>query len=310
MLRWLTAGESHGQQLTAILEGLPAGVRVQTSDLDAQLARRRLGHGRSARMSFEEDVVTLTGGVRHGVTQGGPIAVQIGNTEWPKWQTVMAAAPVEPEVLEGQARNAPLTRPRPGHADLAGMQKYGFDDVRPVLERASARETAARVALGTVAQQFLHQVLGVRVVSHVVAIGPVPVPAGVLPGPEDNPRIDADPVRCADPATSERMVAEVDDARKSGDTLGGVIEVVVHGLPPGLGSHVHWDRRLDSRLAGALMGVQSVKAVEVGDGLATARRRGSVAHDEIELADGRLRGGGHPARGPRGGGGQRAGAGG
>src|SRR4051812_26215128 len=288
MLRWLTAGESHGQQLTAILEGLPAGVRVQTSDLDTQLARRRLGHGRSARMSFEEDVVTLTGGVRHGVTQGGPIAVQIGNTEWPKWQTVMAADPVEPEVLEGQARNAPLTRPRPGHADLAGMQKYGFDDVRPVLERASARETAARVALGTVAQAFLHQVLGVRVVSHVVAIGPVCVPEGVLPDPEDNPRIDADPVRCADPATSALMVAEVDDARKSGDTLGGVIEVVVHGLPPGLGSHVHWDRRLDARLAGALMGVQSVKAVEVGDGLETARRRGSVAHDEIVAVDGRV----------------------
>jgi chorismate synthase len=285
MLRWLTAGESHGQQLTAILEGLPAGVQVQTTDLDGQLARRRLGHGRSARMSFEEDVVTLTGGIRHGLTQGGPIAVQIGNTEWPKWQSVMAADPVDAEVLAGQARNAPLTRPRPGHADLAGMQKYGFDDVRPVLERASARETAARVALGTVAQAFLHQVLGVRVVSHVVAIGPVCVPEGVLPGPEDNPRIDEDPVRCADPATSALMVAEVDDARKSGDTLGGVIEVVVHGLPPGLGSHVHWDRRLDARLAGALMGVQSVKAVEVGDGLETARRRGSVAHDEIDLRD-------------------------
>ncbi|MGY2081155.1 chorismate synthase [Modestobacter sp. SYSU DS0657] len=288
MLRWLTAGESHGQQLTAILEGLPAGVRVQTTDLDTQLARRRLGHGRSARMSFEEDVVTLTGGVRHGVTQGGPIAVQIGNTEWPKWSTVMSADPVDPEVLEGQARNAPLTRPRPGHADLAGLQKYGFDDVRPVLERASARETAARVALGTVARQFLQQVLGVQVVSHVVGIGPVTVPDGVLPGPGDNPRIDEDPVRCADPDTSGRMVAEIDDARKSGDTLGGVIEVVVHGLPPGLGSHVHWDRRLDSRLAGALMGVQSVKAVEVGDGLETARRRGSVAHDEIELVDGAL----------------------
>jgi chorismate synthase len=290
MLRWLTAGESHGQQLTAIMEGLPAGVQVTTADLDVQLARRRLGHGRSARMSFEEDLVTLTGGVRHGVTQGGPIAVQIGNTEWPKWSSVMAADPVDAEVLAGQARNAPLTRPRPGHADLAGMQKYGFDDVRPVLERASARETAARVALGTVARAFLQQVLGVEVVSHVVAIGPVVVPDGVLPGPEDNPRIDEDPVRCSDPATSARMVAEVDDARRSGDTLGGVIEVVVHGLPPGLGSHVHWDRRLDSRLAGALMGVQSVKAVEVGDGLETARRRGSVAHDEIDLdgsADGR-----------------------
>ena len=289
MLRWLTAGESHGQQLTAILEGLPAGVRVQTADLDADLARRRLGHGRGARMSFEQDEVTLTGGVRHGLTQGGPIAVQVGNTEWPKWQTVMSADPVDPEVLAGQARNAPLTRPRPGHADLAGMQKYGFDDARPVLERASARETAARVALGAVARAFLRQALGVEVVSHVVAIGPVTVPDGVLPGPQDNPRIDDDPVRCADPATSAVMVAEVDDARKNGDTLGGVVEVVVHGLPPGLGSHVHWDRRLDSRLAAALMGVQSVKAVEVGDGVETARRRGSVAHDEIVTQEGRLR---------------------
>jgi chorismate synthase len=281
MLRWLTAGESHGQQLTAILEGLPAGVEVQTGDIGRELARRRLGHGRGARMSFEQDEVTLTGGVRHGRTQGGPIAVQVGNTEWPKWETVMAADPVDADVLAGQARNAPLTRPRPGHADLAGMQKYGFDDARPVLERASARETAARVALGAVAQAFLHQALGVRVVSHVVAIGPVTAPDGLLPGPDDNARIDEDPVRCADPAASALMVAEVDDARKNGDTLGGVVEVVVHGLPPGLGSHVHWDRRLDSRLAGALMGVQSVKAVEVGDGLETARRRGSVAHDEI-----------------------------
>ena len=288
MLRWLTAGESHGQQLTAILEGLPAGVEVQTADLDVDLARRRLGHGRGARMSFEEDVVTLTGGVRHGRTQGGPIAVQIGNTEWPKWTTVMSADPVDPEVLAGQARNAPLTRPRPGHADLAGMQKYGFADARPVLERASARETAARVALGTIARAFLRQALGAEVVSHVVAIGPVTVPDGVLPGPQDNPRIDEDPVRCADPDTSGLMVAEVDDARKSGDTLGGVIEVVVHGLPPGLGSHVHWDRRLDSRLAAALMGVQSVKAVEVGDGLQTARRRGSAAHDEIVRENGRI----------------------
>jgi chorismate synthase len=289
MLRWLTAGESHGQQLTAILEGLPAGVEVQTSDVDAALARRRLGHGRGARMSFEQDEVTITGGIRHGRTQGGPIAIQVGNTEWPKWSTVMAADPVPDEVLAGQARNAPLTRPRPGHADLPGMQKYGFDDARPVLERASARETAARVALGAVASAFLRQALGVEVVSHVVAIGPVVVPDGVLPGPGDNPRIDEDPVRCADPATSERMVAEIDDVRKNGDTLGGVVEVVVHGLPPGLGSHAHWDRRLDSRLAAALMGVQSVKAVEVGDGLETARRRGSVAHDEIVRDSDRLR---------------------
>jgi chorismate synthase len=287
MLRWLTAGESHGQLLTAILEGLPAGVQVQTSDIDTQLARRRLGHGRGARMSFEQDEVTLAGGVRHGRSQGGPVAILVGNTEWPKWSTVMSADPVDAEVLANQARNAPLTRPRPGHADLPGMQKYGFDDARPVLERASARETAARVALGAVAQAFLRQAVGVEVVSHVVAIGPVVVPDGVLPGPQDNPLIDEDPVRCADPATSERMVAEIDDVRSNGDTLGGVIEVVVHGLPPGLGSHVHWDRRLDSRLAGALMGVQSVKAVEVGDGLETARRRGSVAHDEIDLEEGR-----------------------
>jgi chorismate synthase len=289
MLRWLTAGESHGPQLTAILEGLPAGVELQTADLDVALARRRLGHGRGARMSFEQDEVTLTGGVRHGRTQGGPIAVQIGNTEWPKWTTVMSADPVAPEILADQARNAPLTRPRPGHADLAGMQKYGFDDARPVLERASARETAARVALGAVAGAFLRQVLGAEVVSHVVAIGPVTAPEGIVPGPQDNPLIDEDPVRCADPATSVRMVAEIDDVRKNGDTLGGVIEVVVHGLPPGLGSHVHWDRRLDARLAAALMGVQSVKAVEVGDGLETARRRGSVAHDEIEQDAGRVR---------------------
>jgi len=288
MLRWLTAGESHGQQLTAILEGLPAGVEVQTADVDAALARRRLGHGRGARMSFEQDEVTLTGGVRHGRTQGGPIAVQIGNTEWPKWTTVMSADPVDPDVLAGQARNAPLTRPRPGHADLAGMQKYGFDDARPVLERASARETAARVALGAIASAFLRQTVGVEVVSHVVAIGPVVAPDGLVPGPGDNPLIDDDPVRCADPATSAQMVAEIDDVRKNGDTLGGVIEVVVHGLPPGLGSHVHWDRRLDARLAAALMGVQSVKAVEVGDGLETARRRGSVAHDEIVSDGGRI----------------------
>src|SRR3954463_11113343 len=301
MLRWLTAGESHGQQLTAILEGLPAGVEIRTADVDAALARRRLGHGRGARMSFEQDEVTLTGGGRPGRTQGGPIAVQIGNPDCPKWTTVMPADPVDAQVLAGQARNAPLTRPRPGHADLAGMQKYGFDDARPVLERASARETAARVALGAVAQAFLRQVVGVEVVSHVVAIGPVQVPDGVLPEPGDSARIDEDPVRCADPATSERMAAEIDDVRKNGDTLGGVIEVVVHGLPPGLGSHVHWDRRLDSRLAGALMGVQSVKAVEVGDGLETARRRGSVAHDEIELVEGRVQRPGHRAGGSGGG---------
>src|SRR4051794_9430564 len=289
MLRWITAGESHGPALAAVLEGMPAGVGVTTADVTEQLARRRLGFGRSPRMGFETDHIDFLGGVRHGRTQGGPVAIQIENAEWPKWEQVMAADPVDPQILEGLARNEPLTRPRPGHADLPGMQKYGFDDARPVLERASARETAARVALGAVASAFLRQALGVTVVSHVVAIGPVVVPDGVLPDPDDNPRIDDDPVRCADPATSERMVAEIDDVRQNGDTLGGVVEVVVHGLPPGLGSHVHWDRRLDSRLAGALMGVQSVKAVEVGDGLETARRRGSVAPDEIVRDGDRLR---------------------
>jgi chorismate synthase len=227
--------------------------------------------------------VRIVGGVRHGSTLGGPVAIEVGNTEWPKWETVMAADPVDPDLLAAQARNAPLTRPRPGHADLAGMQKYGFDDARPVLERSSARETAARVALGVVAAAFLRQALGVRLVSHTVAIGPVEVPEGTaLPGPDDVDALDADPLRCHDAATSARMVAEVDDCRRAGDTLGGVVEVVAYGLPPGLGSHVHWDRRLDSRLAGALMGVQAIKAVEVGDGFRTAARRGSAAHDEIE----------------------------
>ncbi|HKG52113.1 MAG TPA: chorismate synthase [Actinomycetales bacterium] len=291
MLRWLTAGESHGQQLTAILEGLPAGVEVQTSDIDAQLARRRLGHGRGARMSFEQDEVTITGGVRHGVTQGGPIAIQVGNTEWPKWSTVMSADPVDAEVLAGQARNAPLTRPRPGHADLAGMQKYGFSDARPVLERASARETAARVALGAVASALLSQAYGIRLVSHTVSIGTAGVSDdAALPTPDDVAALDADPVRTLDATGSAAMVAEVDAARADGDTLGGVVEVLAYGVPPGLGSHVHWDRRLDSRLAGALMGIQAIKGVEVGDGFTTARRRGSAAHDEIEHAsDGALR---------------------
>jgi chorismate synthase len=289
MLRWLTAGESHGPALLATLEGLPAGVAVTTDDVAEALARRRLGHGRGARMTFERDEVELLGGVRHGLTQGGPVAVRIGNTEWPKWQTVMSADPVPAAELEGLARNAPLTRPRPGHADLAGMQKYGFDDARPVLERASARETAARVALGAVAQAFLKQAVGARVVSHVVAIGTTEAPDGSWPEPDDVERLDADPVRCLDPAASAAMVAEIDAAQKAGDTLGGVVEVLVHGLPPGLGSHVHWDRRLDSRLAAALMGIQAIKGVGVGDGFASAQRPGSQAHDEIERgADGSL----------------------
>jgi chorismate synthase len=289
MLRWLTAGESHGPALTAILEGLPAGVAITTADLDAALARRRLGHGRGARMSFERDDLELLGGIRHGRSQGGPVALRIGNTEWPKWEQVMSPDPVDDDVLAGLARNAPLTRPRPGHADLAGMQKYGFDDARPVLERASARETAARVALGAVAQAFLMQALGVQVVSHVVAIGTALAPDEVRPEPQDVERLDQDPVRCLDPAASAAMVAEIDAAHRDGDTLGGVVEVLAYGLPPGLGSHVHWDRRLDSRLAGALMGIQAIKAVEVGDGLETARRRGSAAHDEIEAGESGLR---------------------
>jgi chorismate synthase len=283
MLRWLTAGESHGPALTAILEGLPAGVRVTTDDVADALARRRLGYGRGARMSFERDEVELTGGVRHGLTQGGPLAVRVGNSEWPKWQQVMSADPVDEAVLAGLARNAPLTRPRPGHADLVGMQKYGFDDARPVLERASARETAARVALGAVAAALLEQAYGIRLVSHTVAIGTAAAADdAVLPTPDDVAALDADPVRTLDAAGSAAMVAEVDDARADGDTLGGVVEVLAYGLPPGLGSHVHWDRRLDSRLAGALMGIQAIKGVEVGDGFTTARRRGSAAHDEIE----------------------------
>ena len=282
MLRWLTAGESHGPALVAVLEGVPAGVQVTTDDVVRELARRRAGYGRGARMSFEQDEVDLLGGVRHGRTIGSPIAIRVGNTEWPKWDQVMSPDPVDADLLEGLARNAPLTRPRPGHADLVGMQKYAFDDARPVLERASARETAARVALGTVAKALLGQGSDVWVVSHVVSIGSVAAPDGVLPGPEDLDRIDADPVRAADSATSEAMVAEIDAARRDGDTLGGVVEVVVYGLPPGLGSHVHWDRRLDARLAAGLMGIQAIKGVEVGDGFTTARRRGSEAHDEIE----------------------------
>jgi chorismate synthase len=289
MLRWLTAGESHGPALLAIAEGLPAGVETSTKDLAHALARRRLGYGRGARMKFEQDEVEILGGVRHGLTQGGPLAVRIGNSEWPKWRTVMAADPAEGEgeldALEpgsaGQARSAPLTRPRPGHADLAGIQKYGFEEARPVLERASARETAARVALGEVARAFLRQAAGIDIVSHVVELGPVRAPAGLIPLPGDEERLDADPVRCLDPQTSAAMVAEIDACHKDGDTLGGVVEVLAYGLPPGLGSHVHWDRRLDARLAAAMMGIQAIKGVELGDGFELARVRGSQAQDEM-----------------------------
>jgi chorismate synthase len=286
MLRWLTAGESHGPLLTAIVEGVPADVAVTSQTVADALARRRLGYGRGARMKFEADAVRITGGVRHGRTMGGPISIEVGNSEWPKWEQVMAADPVDPAVLAGVARNNPLTRPRPGHADLAGMQKYGFDDIRPVLERASARETAARVALGAVAQAFLEQAAAVTLVSHVVRIGEATVPeTAAVPDPGQRDRIDADPVRCADSDGSAAMVAEIEAAHKAGDTLGGIVEVVVDGMPPGVGSYVHWDRRLDSRLAGALMGIQAIKAVEVGDGVALAGVRGSAAQDEIVAAD-------------------------
>ena len=287
MLRWLTAGESHGPELVAILEGLPAGTPVSLDDIRADLARRKLGYGRGARMKFEQDELAISGGVRHGLSLGSPVALRIGNTEWPKWEEVMSPEPIDPAKL-GRGRGAPLTRPRPGHADLVGMQKYGFDEARPVLERASARETAARVALGAVARAFLAE-LGIRTVSHTVAIGPVRVPEGrPLPLPDDVDRLDADPLRCFDPETSARMVAEVDAAHKDGDTLGGVVEVLAYGVPPGLGSHVHWDRRLDSQLAAALMGIQAIKGVEVGDGFLTTTRRGSAAHDELHQDGGRI----------------------
>jgi len=281
MLRWLTAGESHGPALVGVLEGVPAGVRMTSDDVRAALARRRLGYGRGARMKFEADEVRIIGGVRHGVTQGGPVAIEVGNTEWPKWETVMAADPVDADVLAAQARNAPLTRPRPGHADLVGMQKYGFDDARPVLERASARETAARVALGRVAQAFLQQAADIRLVGHVVEIGGTAAPAGSVPVPDDVARLDADPVRCLDADASAAMVATIERARTNGDTLGGVVEILAYGVPPGLGSHTHWDRRLDGRLAAALMGIQAIKGVGVGDGFDLARVPGSQAHDEI-----------------------------
>ena len=280
-LRWLTAGESHGPALVATLEGLPAGVPITTEAVADALARRRLGYGRGARMKFEQDQVTFLGGVRHGLTLGSPVAVMVGNTEWPKWEQVMSADPVDPEILAGLARNEALTRPRPGHADLAGMQKYSLDEARPILERASARETAARVALGAVARSYLKETCGIELVSHVVELGAAKAPAGVLPLPADEARLDEVPVRCLDVDAAKAMVAEIDQAHKDGDTLGGVVEVLAYGLPPGLGSHVHWDRRLDARLAAALMGIQAIKGVEVGDGFELARIPGSQAHDEI-----------------------------
>lgn len=259
-----------------------AGVHVASEDIAAQLARRRLGYGRGARMKFEQDQITMLAGMRHGRTLGGPIAIEIGNTEWPKWETVMAPDPVDPALLaDSAARNAPLTRPRPGHADYAGMLKYGFDDARPVLERASARETAARVAAGTFARAFLQQALGVEIVSHVISIGASDPYGGPVPHPGDLAAIDASPVRAFDAAAETSMIAEIEAAKRDGDTLGGVVEVVAHGLPVGLGSFTSGDNRLDSQLAAAVMGIQAIKGVEIGDGFETARRRGSVAHDEM-----------------------------
>jgi chorismate synthase len=286
MLRWLTAGESHGPELVAILEGLPAGVPVTLDGIRADLARRKLGYGRGARMKFEEDQLDISGGVRFGLSMGSPIALRIGNTEWPRWVDVMSAEPVDVESLP-KGRGAPLTRPRPGHADLVGMQKYGFEEARNVLERASARETAARVAVGAVARAFLSE-LGVTLVAHTLSIGPVRVPENSpLPEPADVERLDADPLRCFDAATSALMVAEVDAAQKDGDTLGGVVEVLAYGVPPGLGSYAQWDRKLDAKLAEAVMSIQAIKGVEIGDGFLTTTRRGSSAHDEL-VTDGSL----------------------
>lgn len=280
MLRYLTAGESHGQSLVATIEGIPAHVRVGEKEIAHNLARRRLGAGRGARMKFEADALRLLTGFRHGETLGSPIAIEIGNTEWPKWEQVMAPGEVDPDELASLARNAKLTRPRPGHADLVGMQKYDFDEARPILERASARETAARVALGTIAMAFLDQTLGIKVLSHVVELGPVRAKP-LLPSWTDLETIDADPVRCFDADASAKMQEEIEACHKDGDTLGGVVEVIAWDVPPGLGSHIQGDRRLDARLAGALMGIQAIKGVELGDGFELARTRGSRAHDEI-----------------------------
>lgn len=278
MIRFLTAGESHGRALVVVVEGLPAGLDVSVEDIRHELGRRRLGYGRGPRMRFEQDDVTLVGGIRHGRTLGSPVAIEIGNTEWDrnpdKWQKEMSPA------ADDGPTAAPLTQPRPGHADLAGMQKYGFTDARDVLERASARETAARVAAGTLAKVMLRR-LGVEIVSHVVQLGAVRSKAAERPGPADLDAVDASEVRCFDAAVADAMVDEIKSAAATGDSLGGVVEVVAYGVPVGLGSHVHWDRKLDALLARALMSIQAVKGVEVGDGFEVAARRGSTAHDAI-----------------------------
>jgi chorismate synthase len=272
MLRYLTAGESHGRALGVIVEGLPAGLEVTVEDVSAELARRRLGFGRGPRQRFERDELSLVGGVRHGRTLGGPVLIEVPNPEWPKWEQEMSPAPGEP--------GKRLTAPRPGHADLAAMQKYGYDDARDALERASARETAARVAAGALAKLLLRRI-GIEIVSHVVAMGGVTAPAGVRPTPTDLDAVDESPVRCFDPQTSEDMVAAIKAAAKQGDSVGGIVEVVAYGVPVGLGSHVHWDRKLDALLAFGLMSIQAVKAVEIGDGWDVAGRLGSAAHDPI-----------------------------
>ena len=282
-MRWITAGESHGPALSAIIEGMPAHIEISTSDIDFHLARRRLGTGRGARQNFEADKVSILGGVRLGQSQGGPISIQVGNSEWPKWEKVMSADPLPIDEIKDLARNAPLSRPRPGHADLVGMQKYDFDDARPILERASARETAARVALGAIARAFIKQSVGIEIFSHVTSIGGAAIAENLpLPTPSEMARIDSDPVRCAYPEFSAKMVEEIESAHKDGDTLGGICEILAYNLPPGLGSHVHWDRRLDARLSAAMMGIQAIKGVAIGDGFTSATRRGSIAHDEIE----------------------------
>ena len=289
MLRWQTAGESHGEPLVAMIEGLPAGIRISTNDIVSALARRRLGYGRGARMKFEQDQVRLLTGVRHGLTLGSPVAIEIANTEWPKWTEVMSADALDHD-LPREGRNAPLSRPRPGHADLTGMRKYGFDDARPVLERSSARETASRVALGEVAKQFLEQVFGIRTVAHVVALGGVQTnPDLPLPTPDDLEALDASPVRTLDKEAETRIMERIDEAKKAADTLGGVIEVLAYGVPAGIGTYVESDRRLDAALASAIMGIQAFKGVEIGDGFLEAARPGSQAHDEIVVnADGRI----------------------
>lgn len=285
MLRWQTAGESHGEALVAMIEGIPAGVEVTSDDIRGALARRRLGYGRGARMKFEQDQVRLLTGVRHGSTLGSPIAIEIGNTEWPKWTEVMSADPLDHEIAR-EGRNAPLSRPRPGHADLTGMRKYGFDDARPVLERSSARETASRVALGEVAARFLEQVAGIRTVSHVLSIGGAGVEGqSVDPTPDDVERLDVSPVRTLDSDAEARMIARIDEAKANADTLGGVVEVIAYGMPAGVGTYVESDRRLDAALAAAAMGVQAIKGVEIGDGFLEAMRPGSQAHDEMVVGD-------------------------